>query len=298
MDQINENEIKSNDNTEIKRPIFYKKELIIIGLFILVLSVIACLITISLKFNEDIIKIGEFSILKDQLLPSALLGLGVNILLFIFCWFIKLTPDENVLLKEKKANKIIPLIILFILGILAFTVIDTVIYSLGLNNFIATTFIASFIELIYFYLMIKLYVFNYIEEKNIFYEIIRFALVGIIASLFDFATCFVFQFYILKSLNDVAITILSVTAGFIVGVIINYLCSVYMVYKSSTSNKSKTLYGKILFLVLALVGLGLGYLLQYCFYDVLHLGYVLTFIIRTLIVLVWNYLSRKFFIFK
>lgn len=294
--EINNEQIEEKQETS--RPIFYKKEIIVISSLILILSCIACLITIPLKFNDEIIKIGEFTILKGQILPCSLLGLGVNIILFIFAYFVKLTPDKNTFLEGNKASKIVPLIILFLLGILAFIIVDTVIYSLGLNNFVATTFIASIIELIYFYLMIKLYVFNYIEEKHIFYEIIRFILVGVIASLFDFATCFVFQFYILKSLNAVAITILSVTAGFIVGVIINYLCSVYMVYKSSTSNKSKTLYGKVLFLVLALVGLGLGYLLQYCFYDVLHLGYVLTFIIRTLIVLVWNYLSRKFFIFK
>ncbi len=288
---INSQEIQN------KRPIIYKKEAIVISSIIVLLSIIVSLISILFTFSSSTIKIGEFLIYKDQILPSALFGLGVNVILFIVSYFVKLTPDKNTFL-DNKATNITCLSILFLLGILAFIVLNTVIYSLGFTNFPLTTFISSFIELIYFYLMIKLYVFNYIQEKNIFYEIIRFALVGVIASIFDFTTCFIFQFYILKSLPAIWITILSVTAGFIIGVIVNYLCSVYMVFKSSSNNKSKTLYGKILFLGLALVGLGLGYLLQYLFYDVLAIGYVSTFIIRTLIVLVWNYLSRKFFIFK
>lgn len=291
------NSTTNNQQIENKRPIVYKKEAVIISCIIILLSTIVSLISLPLHFSEESIKVGEFLILKDQILPSFLFGLGVNIILFLVSYFFKLTPDKNTFLDNKLTN-IICLSILFLLGILAFIVLNTVIYSLGLTNFPLTTFISSFIELIYFYLMIKLYVFNYIQEKNIFYEIIRFALVGVIASIFDFTTCFIFQFYILNSLPAIWITILSVTAGFIIGVIVNYLCSVYMVFKSSSSNKSKTLYGKVLFLVLACVGLGLGYLLQYFFYNVLNVGYVSTFIIRTLIVLVWNYLSRKFFIFK
>jgi len=287
---------------EKKKPIFYKKEIIVISLFIVLLSFINFALAFLFKFSDSYfeIKMNEsqdsLKIYKDMLLPSFLMGGLFNIILFLFSFFIKLTPDEKVFNKPKN---IIPLIILFLLGILAYIIIIVGLCSFNMYYQYAVL-ISTFIELCYFYLMIKLYVFNYIESKNIFYEILRFALVGIIASLFDFCTCFIFEKYILANLNSaVWKTVISVTCGFIIGVIVNYICSVYMVFKSTTDkDKSKTLLGKFLFLLFATIGLFMGIGLQYLFYNYLKIGYVITYVIRTLIVLVWNYLSRKYFIFK
>ncbi len=282
-----------------KQPIFYQKELIYYSIVIVAISLLALGFSYLFHISETILDIGNYHIYKDVILPSILLGIIVNISLFVIAYFSNITPDIKTL---NKAKNIIPLILLAILGVIAYLAI-VVVFSCPKPffnlDFHFANWIAAFVELIYFYLIIKLYMFNYIESKSIFFEIVRFALVGVIASLFDFATCYIFQYLILKSLNDVWITVISVTMGFLVGVVVNYLCSIYMVFKATTSkDKSRTNLGRFLFFVLAAVGLFIGIGLQYLFYDFLKLDYIVTFIIRTLIVLIWNYLSRKYLIFR
>ncbi|MCI7788874.1 MAG: hypothetical protein MR518_05220, partial [Mollicutes bacterium] len=88
-------------------------------------------------------------------------------------------------------------------------------------------------------------------------------------------------------------------------VIINYLRSTYRVYKATKSNFSKSIVGKIYFLGLAVIGLFIGIGLQYFFYDFLNISkgitifsYPVCFVLRTLIVMVFNYLTRKIFIYR
>ncbi len=98
---------------------------------------------------------------------------------------------------------------------------------------------------------------------------------------------------------------ISTGMGFIVGVVINYLMSTYMVYKNAKSNTSKSIKGMVLFFVLALIGLFIGIGIQYLFYDLLNLkkgitffSYPVCFVLRTLIVMVYNYISRKLLIYR
>lgn len=278
-------------------PLFYKKELIVIPQIIILLSVIFCLLSLLNNQAENIKVIAKINV-DISLLPfSAAFSIFGGIIITLSGLFLKLYDNQKPLVSSIRNWVIYS--ILFILGVAAYLVI-----VIGLDTFScpfwAATLIASFIYLCYLYLMLKMYFFSYIQDKRIFFEVIRFALVGVIASLFDLSTCYLFQFIILpNTLAPIWLTIISVTMGFIVGVTVNYLCSIYMVFKSTTSkDKSRTTAGRILFLAFAAVGLFMGYGLQYLFYNIWGVGYVLTFIIRTLIVLVWNYLSRKYFIFK
>lgn len=287
----------TTDKEEITRPLFYKKELIVISQVIVLLSVIFCLFSLLNNQAENIKTIAKINI-DISLLPfSAVFSILGGVILTASGLLLNLYDGDKPIIKSVKNWVIYS--ILFILGVAAYFII-----VIGLDTFNcpfwASTLVASLIYLCYLYLMLKMYFYNYIQDKRIFFEIIRFALVGVIASLFDLSTCYLFQFVILPStLAPIWLTIISVTMGFVVGVTVNYLCSIYMVFKSTTSkDKSRTTTGKILFLSFAVVGLLMGYGLQYLFYDVWGVGYVLTFIIRTLIVLVWNYLSRKYFIFK
>ena len=265
-------------------------EIIKICLTIIIISIVSCFFSflISLDFNETLI-FGEFKLVKGSLLPSFIIGLVSNLLFYLIILPLHFI-DERI---NTNKIKLIFMIILSLLGILAYILVS---YKISL---LVSLLVASIIELTYIYFIVKLYLYNHIEDKSPFYEIIRFALVGVIASLFDFATCYIFQYYILVNLQPVWITIISVTMGFIVGVIVNYLCSIFMVFKATTNkDKSRTAFGRFLFVFLAAIGLFMGMGLQYLFFNFLKLGYVLTFIIRTLIVLIWNYVSRKLFIFK
>ena len=93
--------------------------------------------------------------------------------------------------------------------------------------------------------------------------------------------------------------------GFTVGVVINYLMSTYMVYKNAKTDTSKTIKGMAMFLILAIIGLLIGIAIQYVLYDLFNLklgitlfSYPICFVLRTLIVMVYNYISRKIFIYR
>ena len=146
---------------------------------------------------------------------------------------------------------------------------------------------------------------NRTYSNNLFWEIFRFGIVGLVAAVFDFLTVFAFRFGVFGSGTDWYVTLISTTCGFIVGVTINYLMSTYMVYKASKSNLAKTAKGVIFFVVLSAIGLGIGIGLEYLLYDFffLNLGigifiYPVVFVVRTLVVMVYNYLSRKLLIYR
>lgn len=293
-----------DDATEkqASKPLFYKKELLgMTGLGLVLSLVFASLILLykgpeSLKvlfYNAN----GSFTI-DTNLLPF-LIGFSLidTLIMLVSYFFLPLCGQEKPEFKSLK-NWVI-FFILFLLGLAAYFII-----ALGLRTLNCPLFIcfllANLIYSLYIWLMAKLYFYGYIQDKRLFFEIVRFAIVGATAAVFDLSVCSLFQFIILPaSWPAIAITIISVTMGFIIGVVVNYLCSVYMVFKSTTSKDiSKTTKGRLLFLGLSAVGLFIGYGLQYLFYDVLSLGYILVFIIRTIVVLFWNYLSRKYIIFR
>lgn len=194
--------------------------------------------------------------------------------------------------------------ILGLFGILAFLVISVFLANLNVSNIISI-FIAAILVSFYDYLIYKLYFEERTYSNFLFWEIFRFAIVGLVAAVFDFAFCFIFQFMLFKGQTAWYVTGISTGMGFLVGVVINYLMSTYMVYKNTKSNTSKTIKGIVLFFVLALIGLFLGIGIQYFLYDFLNLNkgitffsYPICFITRTLIVMVYNYISRKLIIYR
>jgi putative flippase GtrA len=293
------------ENQEIEtKPVFYKKELIIASVLILAISLIFALLSLIYKgpFNMTSLKMGKDSSTYIELDLNALyyslsFAAAEGIILACSVLFFPVIGKEKPVMN--KLSSWIIMSVLYLLGICAYAVIVIGLMTFKIN-LLVSTLVASLIYLIYLYLMIKMYFFSYVSDKRVFYEIVRFALVGVIAAMFDFSTCYVFEYFILpQTWQAIYLTIGSVTAGFIVGVTVNYLCSVYMVFKDTTSkDTSKTPKGRFMFVFLSAVGLLFGYGLQYLFYDFMGVGYVLTFIIRTLIVLVWNYLSRKYLIFR
>lgn len=212
--------------------------------------------------------------------------------------FYYLHPGEETTPAKMKVKNIIIYGILMFLGLCAYIVIAQILYVYLNFGKGSTFFFSTAITLIYVYLMFKLYYFDRVDSKKIIWELIRFGLVGVIAALFDFSTVSLMRFGILKNLtNSTAVTLIAVTCGFIAGVIVNYICSVFMVYKEGVNN-SKTIKGVVLFVGLSAVGLLIGIGLEALFFDLLKLPYPAVFIIRTLIVLIWNYITRKLFIFK
>lgn len=141
-------------------------------------------------------------------------------------------------------------------------------------------------------------------------EIFRFLIVGGGATVVDFLTMsavlyiaapeiypdFLSVFFGGISEPSTLATVLGTGAGFLVGLAFNYIFSVLFVYKEK--GNSKTLGGFLLFSLLSAGGLAIHLLGMYIGFDLLHINEWIIKIILTIVVLVYNYLTRKFLIFR
>ncbi len=253
------------------------------------------IISLAYSYNKTL----DFN--KDTLLFSLLFSFIDILILYALLIFIK--PSGNSIIINKNFKNVIYLFILSLFGNLAFIVLSMIFSSKHDMGF--CVFFSSFLVNIYISLLYKLYLENMSYSNHLFWEIFRFVIVGLVAACFDFLVCYLFQFVIFKGNNNGYVTIVSTIFGFTIGVVINYLLSTYMVYKKNGNKNVKSLKGIIIFLVLAVIGLLLGMLLQFILYDVLFIKkgvmfftYPVDFVIRTLIVMIYNYISRKLILYK
>lgn len=138
-------------------------------------------------------------------------------------------------------------------------------------------------------------------------EIVRFGLVGGLATAIDYIVMFLVQYIAMPELYPDLMSIftaevtgvISVVAsgvGFTVSLVVNYLLSVLFVFEEK--GKSKSVYGFVMFAVLSGVGLLLHVVGMYLGNNILGINEWLVKLFMTAVVLVWNYLSRKLLLFK
>ena len=91
---------------------------------------------------------------------------------------------------------------------------------------------------------------------------------------------------------------ISTAAGFIVGLIVNYVLSLTFVFRRKDNRGSgKSVAAFLIFTVVGVIGLGLTELIMYLGTELLHISYLIVKIVAAAIVLVWNYVGRKVLIF-
>lgn len=138
--------------------------------------------------------------------------------------------------------------------------------------------------------------------KNLIYEFMRYAVVGGIAFLFDAGTLAVFREIIFKSNGSETVMAISVAAGFIIGLIVNYVLSITLVFRSAQQQKKgKTVKAFLTFAVIGLIGLGLTELGMYIGVKIVGSAGFWYLLVKCFVagaVLVWNYIGRKMFVFK
>ena len=160
------------------------------------------------------------------------------------------------------------------------------------------------------------------KDKKISLEIIRFVITGVICALLDFATSYIVTVILKKTnMNDTAIVAISTLIGFTISVIANYILSTLWVFKNvkDKNNAKKPLF-IVLFIILSACGWGLSFgTMELCrlacnawwqidinsikleFKAITTAGFWMfgvSFILKTFVGMVWNYLTRKFILYK
>ena len=157
-------------------------------------------------------------------------------------------------------------------------------------------------------------------KKQLFYEILRFLLVGVIATVVDYFVFWCLDGWLFKLIMpthqkawETISLALATGAGFCVGLFVNWILSAHFVFRA-VQDKGKTRSKKSfwLFTLIAIIGLILteiGVLvLVAVFPQVTLFGRTELFstamekwvakAIMTCLVLIWNYIGRKLFVFK
>ena len=161
-------------------------------------------------------------------------------------------------------------------------------------------------------------------KKDNLWELAKFLITGVVCALADFLTTALFL-KICNGLPTTAQSAISLLAGFIVGVTLNYILSTYWVFKGKQDkNVTKSKKFIVLFVVFSAVAYGLSYgtyeiyriiitkaaninindaniqyILKFQFWgDALFWLFFLAFFLKTLVGLIWNYFTRKYILYK
>lgn len=126
--------------------------------------------------------------------------------------------------------------------------------------------------------------------KKMLIQIIKFGMVG--------ALCFLIDYGLMILLTEIfhVYYLISCMISFTVSVVVNYLLSMRFVFLSKEDMDKRMEF--LLFVVLSLIGLGLNQLLMWLLVDKGGLHYMLSKIVVTVIVMVYNFVTRKLLLEK
>lgn len=123
-------------------------------------------------------------------------------------------------------------------------------------------------------------------KKNIV-QLMRFGIVGGTAFLIDYGIL-----YCLTEFADINYLI-SGMFSFAISVIYNYILSRIWVFEVKENNNKIKEFS--IFVILSIIGLGINQLIMYIGVDKIGIHYMVTKIIATAIVMVYNFVTRKMF---
>ena len=124
-------------------------------------------------------------------------------------------------------------------------------------------------------------------KKELINQIGKFFVVGIIATVIDYVILI-----ICKELIGLPI-LLSTSIAFVISLIFNYILSTKWVFKVSSSRKKS-----ILFILFSIIGLLLTEFIMWLLNIKLLINYLIVKVIATAIVMVFNFITRKFILEK
>ena len=124
--------------------------------------------------------------------------------------------------------------------------------------------------------------------KKLIAQFMKFGIVGVIAFVIDYG--------VMIFLTEVfgVPYLISTTISFVASVIFNYFASMRFVFKRKDDMSRRREF--IIFIVLSVCGLGINDLLMWLMVDSLYIDYRLSKIVVTVVVAVWNFVTRKIFL--
>lgn len=128
------------------------------------------------------------------------------------------------------------------------------------------------------------------KQKELFLQIFKFGIVGAIAFIIDYSIM-----VICKELFHFSV-LLSAFFGFTISVIYNYIASVKWVFNVN-EEKSKTK-NFIIFVIFSVIGLILTEIIMWFGTDIIKISYLIVKIFSTIIVMIFNFITRKLFLEK
>ena len=165
------------------------------------------------------------------------------------------------------------------------------------------------------------------KKNDNLWELIKFLITGVICAVADFLTTALFLMIFQFLAENLAWlqSAIALLAGFIVGVILNYILSTFWVFKGKQDKdvtKSKRFI--ILFVIFSAIAFGLSfgtywlckvifentagvniteveisYILKFTFWgDKAFWLFATAFVLKTRVGLIWNYFSRKYILYK
>ncbi len=160
-------------------------------------------------------------------------------------------------------------------------------------------------------------------------EFIRFVICGLASAISDYLVCQLVIFIIGNALNHYVLTALSTFFGFLIGVVVNYFISTFWVYQNVDKDiKTKSPKFVTFFVIFSLIalflsigtmllcnlvvekGIGLESIVELSIVDLfkqygIHFisqgifwAYAISFVLKTLVGLIWNYFTRKYILYK
>lgn len=126
--------------------------------------------------------------------------------------------------------------------------------------------------------------------NNTLLQLFRYGFVGGVAFVVDYGSLYVLtEFLSVPYLWSAAI-------AFILGLVTNYLLSISWVFKKNATMQRWQEF--LFFAIIGVIGLGFNELIMYVGTDMLHLHYMLSKLISTVIVFFWNFFARKYLLFN
>ena len=126
------------------------------------------------------------------------------------------------------------------------------------------------------------------KTRKLLIQIFKFAIVGGVATIIDFVFLYLFREFCHFPL------LVSNTLSFCISVIYNYIASVRWVFDVNKEKDAKKQF--VIFIVFSVLGLLLNNAIMWITVDSLSIYYLLAKVVATVIVMIFNFVTRKMFL--